>query len=86
MAAIAPTVQAQDGFRVDAPGVAVPEHEDRAEHTRLVLYVKDVGPAVPEEDSVFSILLPLHKGEHLRESGFGFCFAAEFGDDRTVHR
>ena len=68
------------------PAVAVPVHVDRSEHTSAVLDVEDIGPAVVQENTVFAMLLLLHEGEHLRQGGFSFRFAAEFSDDRTVHR
>jgi len=81
-----PPVRAPDGVRTDEPAVVVPAHVDRAKHTSDVLDVEDIGVAVVQENTVFAMLLLLHEGEHLRQGGFSFRFAAEFSDDRTVHR
>ena len=86
MAANTPPVRALDGVRKDAPAVAAPEHADRAKHTSEVIDVEDVGVAVVQENTVFTVLLLLHEGEHLRQGGFSFRFATELSDDWTVHR
>ena len=86
LAATIPPDRVLDGVRRDAPAVAKPEHVDRAKHTVLVLDVEDVPPAVVQQRTGFTILLFLHEGEHLRQGGFSFRFAAEFSDDRTAHR
>lgn len=86
LAATTPPVRVRDPARTDEPADAVPAHVDRAEHTSVVLDVENIGVAVVQENPGFTFTPLLHEGEHLRQGGFSFRFAAEFGDDRTVHR
>ena len=62
----------------------MPVHADHAEHTILVPDIEDVGPAVGQENTLFTVLLLLHKGEHLQQGGFSFLFASKCGDDLIV--
>jgi hypothetical protein len=79
-----PPEQAFDGFRKDVPAAVAPAHVDRAKHTVLVPNVEDVGAAVVQENTVFTILLLLHQGEHFHQSGFGFLLATQCGNDATI--
>ena len=86
LAAIAPPDRVLDGVRKDVPAVAVPAHVDRAKHSILVLDVEDVGVAVVQENTVFTLALLFHEGKHLGERRFRLLRTAEFSDDGTIHR
>lgn len=83
--ATTPPVRVPDGVRIDVPAVVVPAHTDRAKHTVLVPNIEDVGVSVVQENTVFTILLLLHEGKHLRQGGFSFRFATQFGNDGTIN-
>lgn len=68
------------------PADVVPAHNDRAEHAVLVLDEEDVGVAPVPENTVLRVPLLLHEGERLIQGNFGFRFATELSDDRTVDR
>ena len=81
-----PPVRTLDRVRIDVPAVVTPAHADRAKYAILVPNVEDGEITVVQESATLTVLLLLHKGEHLRQGGFSFRFATEFSDDRTVHR
>ena len=86
LAASTPTVRTVDRIGIDDPAIAVPADADRATHARLVLDVEDVGVAVVQENTRFTILLLLHETEHLGERCLHFLWNAEFGHDGTIYR